>query len=165
MKLFIASDHAGFQLKAELLEHLRTAGHEPEDMGAITYTEGDDYPDFVTPLAERVAVENAREVHSALGIVIGGSGQGEAMCANKVKGIRATVFYGKMRATGEIEEHGAPSEDGYDIVRLPRRHNDANILSLGARFMTSVVAKEAVEIFLAMPFSEEERHVRRISKY
>lgn len=144
MRVYLAADHAGFALKGVLLEMLRAEGHEAVDLGASALDSADDYPDYIMPLAERVAADP-----SAFGIVLGGSGQGEAMAANRIKGARAAVFYGGTR----------------DIVRLAREHNDANILSLGARFVSEDEAREAVRIFLATPFSGEERHTRRIAKF
>ena len=94
-----------------------------------------------------------------------GSGQGEAMAANRVKGARAAVFYGPMRVTEALDREGGRSEDGFDAVRLPRRHNDANILSIGARFAGGFEADEAVRIFLETEFSGAERHARRIAKF
>ncbi len=144
MHIFIASDHAGFALKNALVEHCRTLGHEVEDMGAFTLNPDDDYPDFITPCAEKVAA-----THDARGIIIGGSGQGEAMAANRIKGVRAAVFYG-----GSLE-----------LVRLAQEHNDANILSLGARFVSVEEADLAVRIFLETPFSDSPRHARRLAKF
>ena len=158
-KIFIASDHAGFALKKTLIEYVRTLGYDIEDLGAFAIDHNDDYPDFITPLAQRVAKENAR------GIVIGGSGQGEAMCANRIPGIRAAVFYGPMRVTQTLDIEGSQSEDGYDAIRLPRRHNDANVLSIGARFVSGEEADEAVRIFLETPFSGLARHSRRLAKF
>ena len=149
MKVFIAADHAGFALKNALMEHIRTLGYEGMDMGAFQQDPDDDYPDFVIPLAEKVAEENARVADSARGIVVGGSGQGEAMCCNRVKGVRAAVFYG-----------GAS-----EIVQLAREHNDANVLSLGARFLTTDDAFAAVQSFLETPFSDSPRHARRFAKF
>ena len=159
MKIFIAADHAGFALKNALIEHIRTLGYEIEDMGAYKSNPEDDYPDFMTPLAKRVAEENAR------GIIVGGSGQGEAMCANRIHGVRAAVFYGPMHVTAALDIEGGRSEDGYDAVRLPRRHNDANVLCIGARFVSGDEADEAVRIFLETPFSDSPRHARRLAKF
>ena len=159
-KIFIASDHAGFALKDVLTERIRALGHDVEDMGAFSYEQDDDYPDFMTPVAERVASSP-----DARGVIIGGSGQGEAMCANRVHGIRASVYYGPMRANDALNIEGDPSEDGYDVVRLPRLHNDANILSIGARFVSEDQANEAVRIFLETPFSGTPRHSRRLAKF
>ncbi len=159
-KVYLAADHAGFALKTALIKHLDTLGYAIEDMGALSLNPDDDYPDFITPLAERVAAEP-----EARGIIIGGSGQGEAMCANRVPGIRAAVFYGPMRVTEMLEVEGGRSEDGYDLVRLARRHNNANILSIGARFVPGDEAVEAVRLFLNTPFSDALRHTRRIAKF
>jgi ribose 5-phosphate isomerase B len=159
-KVLIASDHAGFALKDALMDWIRTLGHDIEDMGAFSYSQDDDYPDFMTPLAKKVAASP-----EVMGIIIGGSGQGEAMCANRIPGVRATVFYGPMRATSELNIEGDTSEDGYDVVRLPRLHNDANILSIGARFVSDNDANEAVRIFLETPFSGTSRHSRRLAKF
>ncbi len=160
-KVYFASDHAGFALKSALIEQVRTSGYEVEDLGAFSLEPEDDYPDFIMPCAERVAQEGAR----ALGIIIGGSGQGEAMCANRVKGARAAVFYGPMRVTSALDIEGGRSEDGYDLVRLARRHNDANLLSIGARFVSGDEAVKAVRIFLDTSFSESPRHARRLAKF
>ena len=159
-KIYFAADHAGYALKQALLEHVCTLGYEVEDLGACILDENDDYPDFVTPLAERVAGEPG-----ARGIIVGGSGQGEAMCANRVGGVRAAVFYGPMRVTAALEIEGGHSEDSYDPIRLARRHNDANVLSLGARFVSGDEAVEAVRLFLETSFSESPRHARRIAKF
>ncbi len=160
-RIFIVSDHTGFLLKATLTDYVREVlNREIEDLGAHELAPADDYPDFVTPCAMRVA----GEPHS-LGIIIGGSGQGEAMCANRVKGVRAALFYGQAQATGPIDALGAPALDGYDIVRLSREHNDANVLSIAARFVSPDDAKEALRIFIETPFSGEERHARRIKKF
>lgn len=143
MKIYIGTDHAGFELKESLVVFLRAEGHEVEDMGAHSYDALDDYPDFIRPVAEAVAKDP-----ESRGIILGGSGQGEAMCANRVKGARAAVYYG-----GAV-----------DIVVLSREHNDANILSIGARFVETEEAKEVVKVWLATPFSGEEKHSRRIAK-
>lgn len=144
MKLYIGCDHAGFELKEKLKGYLTDLGHDVEDKGAFSFVSDDDYPDFVMPVAEGVSSDK-----ESLGIVLGGSGQGEAMVANRVKGVRAIEFYG-----GNL-----------DIVKLGKEHNNANVLSLGARFVTEDEAMNAVKIFLETSFSNEERHVRRISKY
>lgn len=158
--VYFAADHAGFALKNALMEHVRTLGYEVEDLGALVSDPEDDYPDFMTPLAKRVADEVG-----ARGIIVGGSGQGEAMCANRVPGVRAAVFYGPREVTVALDIEGGHSEDGFDAVRLPRRHNDANVLSIGARFVSGEQADEAVRIFLETPFSDSPRHVRRLAKF
>src|SRR3989344_1656146 len=131
LKVYFAADHAGFALKNALIEHVRTRGYDVEDLGAFSLDPGDDYPDFMVPLAERVSKET-----DACGVIVGGSGQGEAMCANRTSGVRAAVFYGPMRVTAALDIEGGRSVDGYDAVRLPRRHNDANVLAIGARFVS-----------------------------
>jgi ribose 5-phosphate isomerase B len=136
-------------------------GYAVHDLGAPTLVPTDDYPDLVAPCVQAVMEAEG----SALGIVLGSSGQGEAMVANRTKGIRAAVFYGEVKAPGEIELEGTQATDGYDIVRVARKHNDANILSLGARFITQVQAEEAVMLFLSTPFSGEERHQRRLLEF
>ena len=143
MKVYLASDHAGFELKKILLEYLRGQGHEVVDRGPVMLEPQDDYPDYIEPLAEEVAAHPG-----SFGIAIGGSGEGEAMAANRRSGARAAEYYGGNLA----------------IVKAAREHNDANILSLGARFINSEHAKEAVALFLSTPFSDEPRHARRIKK-
>ena len=160
MKISIASDHAGFLLKTQLIEYLSNAlQYDVEDCGASELTPGDDYPDFIRP-----CVEKAVKDEGALAVVLGGSGQGEAIVANKVKGARCALFYGEAKATAAVDAEGAPALDGYDIVRLAREHNDANVLSIRARFVTKDAAKEACRIFIEAPFTGEERHRRRIEK-
>lgn len=140
MKIYIASDHAGFELKNVLKEFLSGKNTEVIDMGNRSFDGSDDYPDFIIPLAEKVAEEK-----ESLGIIIGRSGNGEAIAANKVKGIRAAL--------------GISPE----MAKLAREHNHANILSLGAGFISFEEAIKTVEVFIETPFSEEERHVRRLS--
>ncbi len=144
MIIHLATDHAGFELKEKLKLFLKELGHEVIDHGAFEYDEQDDYPDFVRKAAEAVAADPER----SQGIVLGGSGQGEAMVANRVKGVRAAVYY------------GGPEE----ILKLSREHNGSNILSLGARFIDEETAKRIVKVWLETPFSGEERHKRRIDK-
>jgi len=141
MKIALATDHAGFELKEALKAFLAAEGYDVVDFGANEMNQDDDYPDFVRPAAEAVA---KGEVERA--IVLGGSGQGEAMVANRIRGVRAAVYYGGKE----------------DIITLSREHNDANILSLGARFLSEDEAKRAVHAWLTTPFSGDERHVRRI---
>lgn len=161
MKIYLAGDHAGFRLKKALLAHLPLLGHDVEDLGPHDLNPDDDYPDFVIPLAKRLLTEP-----NAFGIVCAGSGQGEAMCANRLKGVRAAVFYGKMRATEALDAEGGHSKDGFDPVRLARRHNNANLLSIGSRFVSPDDANEAVHVFLTTSFdTDSERHSRRLLKF
>ncbi len=143
MRIYLGTDHAGFELKEKVKQFLIEKGHEVKDFGAFSFDADDDYPDFIRPVAEAVAQDA-----ESRGIVFGGSGQGEAMVANRVSGVRATVYYGFSE----------------DIIRLSREHNSANILSLGARFVIAEEALRIIELWLSLPFSEEERHKRRINK-
>lgn len=145
--IYLASDHAGFKLKEEIKRYFAELGMEVEDMGALNLDSEDDYPDFIIPAAQNVALRQAQGKSDTFGIVFGGSGQGEAIAANKIKGVRAVVYYG-----GSL-----------DIVKLSRQHNDANVLSLGARFLTVEQAKEAVKLWLETEF-EGGRHDRRVNK-
>ena len=154
MKIFFASDHAGFELKAHLIEFVRALGHEAEDCGPQTFNEEDDFADFVIPMAKKVAAENG-----AFGVCVGASGQGEAMAANRVKGIRAAVYYGPA-AIPQTDAVG----NVMDILTSTRAHNDANILSIGARFVASEDVERALREWLSTPFSGDERHVRRLKK-
>ena len=152
MKIFVGSEHAGFGLKEKLLPFLKELGHEVEDKGAFEYDEGDDYPDFIIPVAREVSM-HPNEVK---GIVFGGSGQGEAMTANKFPHVRATVYYGERECIA--------TDTKESIIELSRSHNDANVLSIGARFVTEEEMKSAVKEWLATPFSGEKRHEDRIIK-
>lgn len=152
MKIFIASDHAGFGLKEKLKPYLESSGHEVVDKGAYEYNEEDDFPDFIPGVAREVSM-NPNNVR---GIIMGGSGQGEAMLANRFKNVRATVFYGDARSL--VEENDT-------IVKLSRMHNDGNVLSIGARFVTEDQAKQAIAEWLETPFPGDERHKRRIAKF
>ena len=143
MKIFIGSDHAGFELKEKLIPFLEQLGHEVEDKGAFAYDPQDDYPDFVKPVAE--AVSQDKETR---GIVLGGSGEGESMATDRFPNVRTALWYG-----GSLEP-----------VRLSREHNDANILSIGARLVGYDEATDAIKLWLETPFSGDERHIRRIEK-
>lgn len=145
-KVFIGSDHAGFKLKQELLLYVEELGFDVEDKGAYVHDEVDDYPDYCVPVAQATT-----EYDGSVGIVIGGSGQGEAIVANKFPGVRAVVYNGN-------------SSPERDEIRFAREHNNANVLSLGARFISDIQAKEAVRRFLEIEFSNEARHVRRLAK-
>ncbi len=144
MKIYFASDHAGFELKGKLIPFVKELGYEVEDCGAYELNEQDDYPAFIKKAAQAVS----EDPESSRAIVLGGSGQGEDMVADKFTNIRSAEYYG-----GNLE-----------IIKLSREHNDANILSLGARFLSEEEAKEAVKLWLETPFSGEEKHKRRISE-
>ncbi len=139
MRVHLGSDHAGFHLKTVLVARLTQLGHEPVDHGPAAYDAVDDYPPFVLRAAQAVAAEPG-----SLGVVIGGSGNGEAIAANKVKGVRCALAWSTETAT------------------LGREHNDANVVSIGARMHDEATALSLVETFLGTPYSDEERHTRRI---
>ena len=140
MRVFLGSDHAGFELKARLVEHLAALGHDPVDCGAHSLNPDDDYPPPCITAAARTVAQPG-----SLGIVIGGSGNGEQIAANKVTGVRAALVWSD------------------DTARLAREHNDANVISIGARNHPEADALRFVETFLATPFSQGQRHVRRIA--
>lgn len=160
MTIFFASDHAGFALKNELIAYVKELGHEALDKGPFSFEADDDYPDFIRLAAKEVS----KDSENVKAIIMGGGGQGEAMVANRFPYVRAAVFYGPIPPKEAVDITGAKSTDPFEGVKLARSHNNANVLSLGARFVTSGDAKEAVRIFLETPFSGEERHVRRIKK-
>lgn len=141
MRLHIGSDHAGLELKNELLAHLVNNGHDVTDHGPYEYEALDDYPDFCIPAAQAVAKDP-----SSLGIVIGGSGNGEQIAANKVKGIRAVLAW------------------SIETAKLGKEHNNANVISIGGRMHSIADCKAIIDAFIATPFSNDERHVRRIQK-
>lgn len=144
MKIYLATDHAGFELKEAVKTHLLAERYDAEDCGAFEYNEYDDYPDFISKAAEKVS-ENPKE---SMAIILGGTGQGEAIAANKFRNVRAIVY----------------NSENLELIRLGRIHNDANILSVGARFISQENAIQAVMLFLTTAFTEEERHMRRIKQ-
>ncbi|MEU6375387.1 ribose-5-phosphate isomerase [Streptomyces sp. NPDC046909] len=139
MRVYIGSDHAGYILKSVLVNRLKELGYEPEDVGPHTYVEADDYPLYILETAQRVAADAA-----SLGVVIGGSGNGGAIAANKVSGVRAALAWSE------------------ETARLCREHNGANVVSIGARMHSVLEATHLVEVFLKTPFSGNLRHARRI---
>jgi ribose 5-phosphate isomerase B len=141
MRVHLGCDHAGLELKDHLVAWLTEHGHEPVDHGPVQYDAQDDYPVFCLRAAEAVAQDQ-----DCLGIVIGGSGNGEQMAANKVKGVRAALVWSEETAS------------------LAREHNDANVISVGGRMHSVEEVTRFVEVFLATPFSGDERHVRRIGQ-
>jgi ribose 5-phosphate isomerase B len=139
VRVYLGSDHAGFTLKARLIERLTELGHEPVDCGPAVLRDSDDYPPYCLLVGTKVIADTG-----SLGIVIGGSGNGEAIAANKVRGVRCAVAF------------------SLETAQLAREHNDANVLSLGARMYDEDTAVGFAEVFIATPFSGAERHVRRI---
>ena len=151
MKIFIGTDHAGYVLKEKLVSFLKLQGHEVIDKGAFEYNEDDDYPDFVIPVAKEVS----KDPEGVRGIILGGTGEGEAIAANKFPHVRAVVDYGKAEAIVDDESN---------IIIRSRQHNNSNILSLGARYFTEEDMMEDINLWLDTPFSGDERHVRRLAK-
>ena len=145
MRIHIGSDHAGLEFKAKIIAHLQSQGHQVTDHGPHSFDPLDDYPEFCIPAALATAKDPG-----SFGIVLGGSGNGEQMAANKVKGVRAALVW------------------SVEIARLARQHNDSNVISLGGRMHDEKLCLELVDTFLSTPFSNDERHIRRIgliSKY
>src|SRR3954451_1611178 len=141
MRVYLGSDHAGFELRQQLVEHVRSLGYEAIDCGAETYDAEDDYPAPCILTAHRTVADPG-----SLGVVVGGSGNGEQIAANKGDGIRAALVWND------------------DTARLARQHNDANVISIGARQHPVADAQRFVQLFLDTPFSGESRHQRRIDQ-
>ncbi|MEU4775702.1 ribose-5-phosphate isomerase [Micromonospora sp. NPDC023644] len=141
MRVYLGSDHAGFELKVHLVNHLTKEGHDVVDVGPHAYDPDDDYPAFCLHTGDRVVADEG-----SLGVVIGGSGNGEQIAANKVAGVRAALAW------------------SIDTAQLAREHNDANVVAVGARQHTLDEATAIVEAFLTTPFSGNERHARRIAQ-
>jgi len=144
MKIYFASDHAGFEMKKVLVEFVKELGFEVEDLGPKEFNPSDDYPLEI----EKVGLEIFKNPDEAKGVVLGASGQGEAIVANRFPNVRAVVFYGQ----------------NMEIIKLSREHNDANVLSIGAKFVSIDEAKEALKLWLETPFSGDKRHVRRLEE-
>lgn len=141
MRIHIGSDHAGLEFKNELIGHLVADGHDVTDHGPYEFDALDDYPDFCIPTAQAVSKDE-----TSLGIVLGGSGNGEQIAANKVKGIRAALVW------------------SIETAKLAREHNNANVISVGQRQHTAQEVKNFIDAFIATPFPGDERHARRIEK-
>lgn len=141
MRIHIGSDHAGLAFKAKIIEHLKAQGHEVKDHGPFEYDALDDYPVFCIPAAQATASDPG-----SFGIVLGGSGNGEQIAANKVKGVRAALVW------------------SIETAKLAREHNNANVISIGGRMHPEKFCLELVDTFLATAFTGDERHVRRIGQ-
>lgn len=159
MKIAVSTDHAGFEALKQLVQFLNSLGHEVVDFGPTELDPEDDYPDFMFPAAQAVASGECEK-----GIILGGSGNGEAMAANRVKGVRCALFYGPVLAKQAVDAEGHTSNDPYEIVKLSRQHNDANMLSLSGRFLSVEEMQQAIQTWLETPFTGLERHTRRIQK-
>ena len=144
MEVYLASDHAGFDAKKELITFLLEKGYDVKDFGAFEYDPQDDYPDFIAPLAKAIS----HKKKDVFGFIFGGSGQGEAIVANRFANVRATVL----------------ACENKQLVTLAREHNNANVLSFGARFLSVEFIKQAAILFLETDFSHAPRHIRRIEK-
>ena len=141
MRIHIGADHAGLELKSALIQHFTAKGHEVKDHGPYEYDALDDYPDFCIPAAQAVVNDPG-----SLGIVIGGSGNGEQISANKVKGVRAALAW------------------SIETAKLAKQHNNANVVAIGGRMHSIDECKTILEAFISEPFSNDERHIRRIDK-
>ena len=144
MKVYLATDHAGFELKEQVKDFLVDEGYKIEDCGALSYVDGDGYPSYMASAARGVQADAMHE--PSMAVIFGGSGQGEAIVANRFAHVRAIVYAG-----GDLE-----------LVRLGREHNDANVLAIGARFATFDEVREAIKVFIDTPFSHDERHADRL---
>lgn len=159
MKIYLATDHAGFNLKEKVKKTLTESGYEVEDCGAYEFEPADDYPDYIKKAAENVSRNPENKA-----LIFGSSGQGEAIVANKFKGVRAVVFYTPIIPAHSVDVTGRTSSDAFEMIRLTREHNDANVLSIGARILSEEDALHAIKQWLEAPFSNDERHIRRIRK-
>ena len=159
MKIALSSDHAGFSALQRLQRFLERGGYECLNYGPELYDPLDDYPDFIREAAKVVASGECK-----YGIIFGGSGQGEAIVANRTPGVRCGVYYGPANPLKTLDAEGSEASDEYEILRLNRTHNDANMLSLAGRFLDQAAIEKAVAVWLETPFSNEDRHLRRIGK-
>jgi len=158
MQIYFASDHAGYELKNALVEYARSLGNEVEDCGPDTFDANDDYPELIARAARKLSADALAGRESRV-VVIGASGQGEAMVANRMKGVRCALYYGPAPGTQKDM-----SGKEFDILASTREHNNANALSLGARFITVDEAKEVVKKWLETAFTGGERHARRVKQ-
>ena len=158
MKVYFASDHGGFEIKNKLVEFVVGLGHNVEDCGAHELNPSDDYPEIIARAARKLSADE-QSGQDSRAIIAGGSGQGEAMMANRFKRVRCAVYYGEAS-----RKQTDMSGKQLDILVSPREHQNANCLSLGLRFLTLEEAKEAVQRWLSTPYPGEERHARRIKQ-
>lgn len=160
MKIVVACDHAGFDFKEKVKEFLIKEDYSVEDCGAFTFDKHDDYPDFISKAAKIVS----GDPENIKGIVFGRSGQAEAMLANKFKNVRCALFYAPAIPVGAADVTGRVSTDPFEMIRLTREHNNANMLSIGGAFIKEQDLLKVVKLWLDAPFPGHERHVRRIEK-
>lgn len=159
MTIALATDHAGFEQLKQLQDFLQSLGHQCQNFGPISLRPDDDYPDYIFPAAKAVSSGGFER-----GVILGRSGQAEAMAANRLKGVRCAVFYGPVMPRRVVDAHGRTSRDPYEIIRLSRSHNDSNMLSIGTSFVNFEDIKNVVKLWLETPFSGEDRHARRNKK-
>lgn len=159
IKIFLATDHTGLEIKNKVIEYLKSLGYETQDCSPLEFDKDDDYPDFISK-----AAKNVSENPESFGIIFGGSGQGEAIVANKFKNVRCALFYSPAIPARAIDINGNKSDDPFEMLKLTRAHNNSNMLSLGIRFLNDEQILKAVKIFLESPFPGETRHERRIEK-
>lgn len=160
MKVYLATDHTGLKLKNKVKEFLQKEGYQVEDCGPYEYDKFDDYPDFISKAAAAVS----KDPQNSRGIIFGGSGQGEAMVANKFKGVRCALFYTPALPTQAVNIEGRQSSDPFEIIKLTHEHNWANMLSIGIRFVKEDDVYKAVKVWLEAPDPTNERHIRRVEK-
>ena len=160
MKIAIGADHAGFDFKEKVKEFLIKEGYSVEDYGAYKFDKDDDYPEFIGKASEAVS----KDPEGTRGIIFGRSGQAEAMLANKFRNVRCALFYAPAVPVDAVDVTGRVSTDSFEIIRLTREHNNANVLCLGTEFINFDTAKQLIDIFLNTEFSDEERHIRRLNK-
>lgn len=159
MKIALSTDHAGFERLKKLKEGLEMAGYATHDFGPASFNVDDDYPDFI-----RLACESILAGGCTVGIIFGGSGQGEAMMANRFNGIRCAVWYGPSTPIEAVDAKGLMSQDPYEILRLSKEHNNANMLSIAGRFVNDAETLKVAILWLNHQFKNEERHARRVAK-
>jgi ribose 5-phosphate isomerase B len=160
MKVYLATDHTGLELKNKVKIRLQDEGFDVEDCGAFENDPTDDYPDWIGKAAEKVS----QNPDTTRGIIFGGSGQGEAMVANKYKGVRCALFYSPAIPKQAINAEGDTSTDPFEMIKLSREHNGANMLSIGFRFVTEEDVFAAITLWLQTEGPTNERHLRRIEK-
>lgn len=160
MVVYLASDHAGFDVKEKIKDFLIEEGYHIEDCGAYEFNSDDDYPDFIAKAAKAVT----KDPENNKAIIFGGSGQAEMMVANKFKGVRCALFYAAVVPVRAVDVTGRISTDPYEMIRLTREHNNANMLSIGVRFVPDEEAIKVAKLWLDEPFPGHERHLRRIEK-
>ncbi|OGL35073.1 hypothetical protein A3F65_01895 [Candidatus Saccharibacteria bacterium RIFCSPHIGHO2_12_FULL_47_16b] len=159
MKIALATDHAGYEQLKELKSYLQSLGHECEDFGPKQYDPDDDYPDFIMPAAKAVAAGQCQ-----FGIILGRSGQAEAMAANRIKAVRCGLYYGPAVPIEAVDASGETSTDPYEVIKKSRQHNDANMFAIAASYVSVDEMKKVIKAWLETPFSNEPRHIRRHQK-